>query len=94
MQAQERKPTSAVLFDSSIEDEIGQVLALTLLLSYDAKRETRMSAECQPKQFEDRGFLRSHEPLLSCLFSDWNGGKRTFDNQLAADDSICVDEAD
>jgi hypothetical protein len=44
MQAQERKPTSAVLFDSSIEDEIGQVLALTLLLSYDAKRETRMSS--------------------------------------------------
>jgi len=44
MQAQERKPISAVLFDSSIEDEIGQVLALTLLLSYDAKRETRMSS--------------------------------------------------
>ena len=44
MQAQERKPTSAVLFDSSIEDEIGQVLALTLLLSYDAKREIRVSS--------------------------------------------------
>lgn len=44
MQAQERKPTTAVVFDSSIEDEIGQVLALTLLLSYDAKREIRMSS--------------------------------------------------
>lgn len=44
MQAQERKPTSAVIFDSSIEDEIGQVLALTLLLAYDAKREIRMSS--------------------------------------------------
>ena len=44
MQAQERKPATAVIFDSSIEDEIGQVLALTLLLSYDAKREIRMSS--------------------------------------------------
>ena len=44
MQAQERKPATAVLFDSSIEDEIGQVLALTLLLSYDAKREIRVSS--------------------------------------------------
>jgi hypothetical protein len=44
MQAQERKPATAVLFDSSIEDEIGQVLALTLLLSYDAKREIRLSS--------------------------------------------------
>jgi hypothetical protein len=44
MQAQERKPVTAVLFDSSIEDEIGQVLALALLLSYDAKREIRVSS--------------------------------------------------
>ena len=44
MQTQERKPTTAVIFDSSIEDEVGQVLALTLLLSYDAKREIRMSS--------------------------------------------------
>jgi hypothetical protein len=44
MQAQERKPATAVLFDSSIEDEIGQILALTLLLSYDAKREIRLSS--------------------------------------------------
>jgi hypothetical protein len=43
MQAQERKP-AAVLFDSSIEDDVGQVLALTLLLSYDAKREIRASS--------------------------------------------------
>jgi hypothetical protein len=44
MQAQERKPVTAVLFDSSIEDEIGQVLALTLLLSYNAKGEIRLSS--------------------------------------------------
>jgi hypothetical protein len=44
MQAQERKPVTAILFDSSIEDEIGQVLALALLLSYDAKREIRASS--------------------------------------------------
>jgi hypothetical protein len=44
MQAQERKPTTAVVFDSSIEDEIGQILALTLLLSYDVKREIRISS--------------------------------------------------
>src|SRR5262250_2123745 len=44
MQAQERKPATAVIFDSSLEDEIGQVLALTLLLSSDAKREIRMSS--------------------------------------------------
>jgi hypothetical protein len=44
MQAQERKPATAVIFDSSIEDEIGQVLALTVLLSYDARREIRLSS--------------------------------------------------
>jgi hypothetical protein len=44
MQAQERKPTTALVFDSSIEDDIGQVLALSLILSYDAKREIRISS--------------------------------------------------
>ena len=44
MQTQERRPTPAVLFDSSIEDEIGQVLALTMLLAYESKREIRMTS--------------------------------------------------
>src|SRR5215510_14626906 len=44
MQAQDRKPPLAVLFDSSIEDEIGQVLALTMLLAYDSRREIRLSS--------------------------------------------------
>jgi hypothetical protein len=44
MQAQERKPTLAVVLDSSIEDEIGQVLALSMLLAYDYKREIRLTS--------------------------------------------------
>src|SRR5262252_8980977 len=44
MQAQDRKPPLAVLFDSSIEDELGQVLALTMLLGDEAKREIRLSS--------------------------------------------------
>jgi hypothetical protein len=44
MQTQERRPTPAVIFDSSIEDEIGQVLALTMLLGYESKREIRVGS--------------------------------------------------
>src|SRR5215207_8132687 len=44
MQAQERRPTPALLFDSSIEDDIGQVLALAMLLGYEAKREVRLTS--------------------------------------------------
>jgi len=44
MQTQDRKPPLAVVFDSSIEDEIGQVLALTMLLAYDARRDIRLSS--------------------------------------------------
>jgi hypothetical protein len=44
MQTQERRPTPAVIFDSSIEDEIGQVLALTMLLAYESRREIRMAS--------------------------------------------------
>lgn len=44
MQAFERKLVPAVVFDSSIEDEIGQVLALGMLLSYGARREVRVAS--------------------------------------------------
>jgi hypothetical protein len=44
MQAQERRTTTALLFDSSLEDEIGQILALTMLLASESKREIRMTS--------------------------------------------------
>jgi len=44
MQAQDRKPATALVFDSSLEDEIGQVLALTMLLAYESKREVRLTS--------------------------------------------------
>jgi hypothetical protein len=44
MQAQERKLVPAVIFDSSIEDEIGHVLALAMLLGYGARREVRVAS--------------------------------------------------
>jgi hypothetical protein len=44
MQSEDRKPTLAIVFDSSIEDEIGQILALTMLLGYEAKREIRLTS--------------------------------------------------
>ena len=45
MQAQDqRKPPGAVVFDSSIEEDIAQVLALTLLLGAESKREVRLTS--------------------------------------------------
>src|SRR5262249_11912482 len=44
MQTSDRKPTTAVIFDSSLEDEIGQVLGLTMLLAYETKREIRITS--------------------------------------------------
>jgi hypothetical protein len=44
MQTPERKPLPAIVFDSAIEDGIGQVLALAQLLSYDSKRELRFTS--------------------------------------------------
>ena len=44
MQGPDRKPTPAIVFDSSMKDEIGQVLALTMLLGYESKREFRLTS--------------------------------------------------
>jgi hypothetical protein len=44
MQAPERRPPVGVVFDSSAEDSIDQVLALTMLLVYDSRREARLSS--------------------------------------------------
>ena len=44
MQNPERKPPPAVVFDSSIEDDIGQVFALAQLLSYQSRQEVRITA--------------------------------------------------
>jgi hypothetical protein len=44
MQAQERKLVPGVIFDSSIEDEIGHVLALAMLLGYGARRDVRVAS--------------------------------------------------
>lgn len=44
MQAPERKPPPALVFDSSLQDEIGQVLALTMLLAYESRREIRVTS--------------------------------------------------
>jgi hypothetical protein len=44
MQNPERKPPPAIVFDSSIEDDIGQVFALAQLLSHQAKQEVRMTS--------------------------------------------------
>ena len=44
MQGPDRKPTPALVFDSSMKDEIGQVLALTMLLGYESKREFRLTS--------------------------------------------------
>ena len=44
MQTPERKPPVGVVFDSSIEDSIDQVLALAMVLVYDSKREARLSS--------------------------------------------------
>jgi hypothetical protein len=41
MQNPERRPTPAIVFDSSIEDGIGQVLALAQVLSYQSRQEAR-----------------------------------------------------
>lgn len=44
MQSPDRKPTPALVFDSSMKDDIGQVLALTMLLGYESKREFRLTS--------------------------------------------------
>jgi hypothetical protein len=44
MQNPERRPTPAIVFDSSIEDDIGRVLALAQLLGYQAKQEVRITS--------------------------------------------------
>lgn len=44
MQAPERKAPTAIVFDSSIEDGIGQVLALAQLLSYQSRQEVRVTS--------------------------------------------------
>jgi len=44
MQAPERKAPPAIVFDSSIEDGIGQVLALAQLLSYQSRQEVRVTS--------------------------------------------------
>lgn len=45
MQAQEqRKPPTAVVFDSSIDEDIAQILALALLLGAESRREIRLSS--------------------------------------------------
>lgn len=44
MQAPDRRQLPALLFDSPIDDGIGQVLALTMLLGYEAKREARLTS--------------------------------------------------
>jgi hypothetical protein len=44
MQAPERRPTPAVVFDSSLEDDIGQILALTQLFGYQSKQEVRVTS--------------------------------------------------
>jgi hypothetical protein len=44
MQAAARRPTPAIVFDSSIEGSIGQVLALSMLLVYESKREARLTS--------------------------------------------------
>src|SRR5579884_1726084 len=44
MQTPDRRQLPALLFDSPIEDGIGHVLALTMLLSYEAKRAARLTS--------------------------------------------------
>ena len=45
MQAQEqRKPPTAVVYDSSIDEDIAQILALTLILGAESKREVRLTS--------------------------------------------------
>src|SRR5262245_2649541 len=44
MQNPERKQPPAVIFDSSLQDDIGQVLALALLLGFQARQEVRITA--------------------------------------------------
>src|SRR5688500_17483087 len=44
MQNPERKPTPAVVFDSSIEDDIGRILALAQLLGYQSRQEVRITS--------------------------------------------------
>jgi hypothetical protein len=44
MQTPERRPPPAILLDSSIGDDIGQVLALALLLSNETRREARLTS--------------------------------------------------
>jgi hypothetical protein len=44
MQIPERRPTPAVVFDASIDDDIGRVLALAQLLGYQARREVRITS--------------------------------------------------
>jgi hypothetical protein len=44
MQTPERRPPPAILLDSSIADDIGQVLALALLLSNESRREARLTS--------------------------------------------------
>jgi hypothetical protein len=44
MQNPDRRPPTAVVFDCSIHDDIGQVLALAQLLSYQARQEVRLTS--------------------------------------------------
>jgi hypothetical protein len=44
MQNPDRKPPTAVVFDSSIQDDIGHVLALAQLLSYQSRQEVRLTS--------------------------------------------------
>lgn len=44
MQTPDRRQLPALLFDSPIEDGIGHVLALTMLLGYEAKRDARLTS--------------------------------------------------
>src|SRR5437773_5366676 len=44
MQNPERKPPPAIVFDSSIENDIGCVLALAQLLSYQSRQEVRVTS--------------------------------------------------
>jgi len=42
MQAPDRKPPLAIVFDSAIDQSIDQVLTLALVFGYDAKREAKV----------------------------------------------------
>ena len=44
MQTADRRPTPAILFDSSIDESVDQILALAMVLVYESKREARATA--------------------------------------------------